>query len=149
MSAPCLDNDWIFLSGGLLGVGSPWEYRRHLPAAPHHVVSHQKHVRWSIKLNLTSWKKDSKASTCAVLFYFNYTCRVTKKKKIQQKRMNWWPLLFTHSQYNFTTYLHVWILWRPYIHLALCRHVAQYLNKNTWQIWFICAHWAQTEMQKA
>ena len=49
--------------------------------------------------------------------------------------------LFTHSQYNFTIYLHTQILWRSNIQLAARYHVAQYLNQSYMtKKWFICSH---------
>ena len=51
------------------------------------------------------------------------------------------PILFTHSQYNFTIYLHAEILWRTFVHLALQRHVAKYLKKvHVDQIWYISTY---------
>lgn len=48
-------------------------------------------------------------------------------KNIMKQRPS---LLFTHSQYNFTTYLQAEILWRSHVQLAFHCHVAQYLNQS-------------------
>ena len=43
------------------------------------------------------------------------------------------PILFTHSQYNFTIYLHAEILWRTYVHLALQRVCCKVFEREyTW-----------------
>lgn len=81
---------------------------------------------------------------CAVMFYFNYTCRVKKngekKKKTTTKNiMKQRPsLLFTHSQYNFTTYLHAQILWRS-AGLSSPRCTVFKLELHD-KIWFICTY---------
>lgn len=69
----------------------------------------------NMSLDQVKWpeKQEQDWSICAVMFYFNYTCRVKKKKKSTKNIMKQRPsLLFTHSQYNFTSYLHAQILWR-------------------------------------
>lgn len=78
---------------------------------------------------------------CAVMFYFNYTCRVKKmeKKTTTKNIMKQRPsLLFTHSQYNFTTYLHAQILWRS-AGLSSPRCTVFKLELHD-KVWFICTY---------
>lgn len=68
---------------------------------------------------------------CAVMFYFNYTCRVKKKwrkKKKQQQKISWNKDHHYYLHIHSTILQHIYTLKYSGDQLASHRHVAQYLN---------------------
>lgn len=112
-TAPSLDNECISLTGGLHGIGSHWNYQIQPPAAaPPRAVSLQKHVtRGDDPKNLIGphrmfKKKPTIRPPPAVLFYFNYTCRVKKKSTKNNETMTISIIYtFTVQLYNISTRL--------------------------------------------